>query len=98
MAKEIISVSHKELDRLQIIRGAVSRHITQDQAAERKGLSVRQVKHLVQRYRVEGSQGMISPRRGKCSNNAFSPEFRSLVGELIQIDALRMTGWSTGSR
>lgn len=40
MAKEIISMSHKELDRLQIIRESVSRHITQDQAAERIGISL----------------------------------------------------------
>ncbi len=37
MAKETISMSHKELNRLQIIRKSVSRHITQDQAAERIG-------------------------------------------------------------
>lgn len=43
MAKEIISMSYKELDRLQIIRESVSRHINQEQAAERIGISVRQV-------------------------------------------------------
>lgn len=84
MAKEIISMSHKELDRLQIIRESVSRHITQDQAAERIGISVRQVKRLVQRYRVEGPQGLVSRRRGKRPNNAFSPEFRSLVISLVR--------------
>ena len=84
MAKEIISMSHKELDRLQIIRESVSRHITQDQAAERIGISVRQVKRLVQRYRVEGPQGLVSRRRGKRPNNAFSPEFRSLVITLVR--------------
>lgn len=37
MTKEMISMSHKELDRLQIIRDSASRQITQEQAAERVG-------------------------------------------------------------
>ncbi|SLV28905.1 transposase [Klebsiella pneumoniae] len=54
MTKETISMSLKELDRLQIIRDSVSRQITQEQAADRIGISIRQVKRLVQRYRIEG--------------------------------------------
>lgn len=68
MSKEIISISLKELDRLQIIRDSVSRQITQEQAADRTGISIRQVKHLVQRYRSEGPQGLISRRRGQRPN------------------------------
>lgn len=42
MIKETVTMSHKELHRLQII---------QEQAAARIGISIRQVKRLVQRYR-----------------------------------------------
>lgn len=45
MIKETVTMSHKELHRLQII---------QEQAAARIGISIRQVKRLVQRYRNEG--------------------------------------------
>jgi Trp operon repressor len=38
-----------ELDRLHIIQESLNRHITQEQAAARIGISIRQVKRLVQR-------------------------------------------------
>lgn len=68
----------------QIIRDSVSRQITQEQAADRIGLSIRQVKRLVQRYRVEGPQGLVSRHRGRRPNNAFTPDFRNLVISLIR--------------
>lgn len=77
-------MSLKELDRLQIIRDSVSRQITQEQAADRIGISIRQVKRLVQRYRIEGPQGLISRRRGQRPNNTFSSEFRTLVISLVR--------------
>lgn len=84
MSKEIISMSLKELDRLQIIRDSVSRQIAQEQAADRIGISIRQVKRLVQRYRIEGPQGLISRRRGQRPNNAFTSEFRTFVISLVR--------------
>jgi len=77
-------MSHKELDRLQIIHESVKRHITQEQAAVRIGISIRQVKRLVHRYRNEGPVGLISRRRGKRPNNAFTPEFRTTVISLLK--------------
>lgn len=50
MFKEAVTMSHKELNRLQIIQKTVCRNITQEQAAERTGVSVRQIKRLVHRY------------------------------------------------
>lgn len=49
MIKETVTMSHKELHRLQIIQESINRHITQEQAAARIGISIRQVKRLVQR-------------------------------------------------
>ncbi|EAA9504254.1 helix-turn-helix domain-containing protein, partial [Salmonella enterica] len=76
MFKEAVTMSHKELNRLQIIQETVCRNITQEQAAARTGVSVRQIKRLVHRYRTEGAEGLISRRRGKRPNNAFSAQFR----------------------
>ena len=58
MIKETVTMSHKELHRLQIIQESINRHITQEQAAARIGISIRQVKRLVQRYRNEGPSGL----------------------------------------
>jgi predicted DNA-binding protein (UPF0251 family) len=60
MIKETVTMSHKELHRLQIIQESINRHITQEQAAARIGISIRQVKRLVQRYRNEGPSGLVS--------------------------------------
>ena len=84
MIKETVTMSHKELDRLQIIQESVNRHITQEQAASRIGISVRQVKRLVHRYRNEGPVGLISRRRGKRPNNAFTPEFKTTVISILK--------------
>ncbi|MBB6749512.1 transposase, partial [Escherichia coli] len=46
MIKETVTMSHKELHRLQIIQESINRHITQEQAAARIGISIRQVKRL----------------------------------------------------
>lgn len=75
MIKETVTMSHKELHRLQII---------QEQAAARIGISIRQVKRLVQRYRNEGPSGLVSHRRGKRPNNSFSTEFRATVISLLK--------------
>lgn len=72
-------MSRKERDRLQIIQESVNRHITQEQAAVRIGIYVRQVKRLVHQYRNEGPVVLISRRRGKRPNYAFSPDFRTTV-------------------
>ena len=84
MIKETVTMSHKELHRLQIIQESINRHITQEQAAARIGISIRQVKRLVQRYRNEGPSGLVSRRRGKRPNNSFSTEFRATVISLLK--------------
>lgn len=84
MIKETVTMSHKELDRLHIIQESLNRHITQEQAAARIGISIRQVKRLVQRYRNEGPSGLVSRRRGKRPNNSFSTEFRTTVISLLK--------------
>jgi transposase len=84
MIKETVTMSHKELDRLQSIQEPVSRHITQEQAAVRIGVSIRQVKRLVHQYRNEGPVGLIFRRRGKRPNNAFTPAFRTTVISLLK--------------
>ena len=65
MAKEHITMSRKEVDRAGGIRLVVEKQLQQKEAAGQLGLSVRQVKRLVQRYRAEGPAGLVSRRRGK---------------------------------
>ncbi len=72
MPKGMIAMSHKELDRLSVIKSITRKQVTQVQAAQQLNLSVRQIKRLLVRYRREGDAGLVSRRRGKPSNNRLS--------------------------
>ena len=50
-----LTMSRKELNRLEILGRALERRLTQAQAAEQLGLSVRQVERLCRKLRVEGA-------------------------------------------
>ncbi len=65
MTKEAITMSQKEVDRLQVIQRTLEIRGGQAVAARQLGLSVRQVKRLVQRYRRQGAAGVVSRRRGQ---------------------------------
>ena len=84
MSSEEIRLSMRELDRAGVIRQVVEGRLTQREAAERLGLSVRQVKRLVARYRTHGAAGLVSGHRGKRSNNAIDAATRREVLELVR--------------
>jgi hypothetical protein len=58
-----------EVNRLKIIQDVVDRRLTTLMAARRLGISDRQCRRLLSRYRESGPLGMASRRRGKLSNN-----------------------------
>jgi hypothetical protein len=64
----LVSLSMRELDRLKVIQAIVEIGLKPGRAAERLGLSVRQVERLVTRYREHGPSGVASGRRGRPGN------------------------------
>jgi len=58
------------------IQAAARRQMRQAQAAVQLGLSARQVKRLVRRYRERGTADLVSARRGKCPANAIAEAVR----------------------
>lgn len=69
-------MSAGEVDRLGVIRKVLAKRLLQREAAEQLGLSVRQVKRLVRRYRADGAAGLVSSRRGKRPNNVIGAGVR----------------------
>ncbi|MEY2343265.1 helix-turn-helix domain-containing protein [Acidithiobacillus sp. IBUN Pt1247-S3] len=55
MTKECITMSHREVDCVGLLQSLLNKQLRQREVAERLGLSVRQVKRLVARYRAEGA-------------------------------------------
>jgi len=84
MAKGLITMSRKEVDRLGVIKDVVDKKIKQRQAAKRLGLSIRQIKRLVRRYRLEGVDGLLSRRRGRPPHNTISVAKRESIMKLVR--------------
>jgi transposase-like protein len=62
-------MSHSELTRLEILQLIEDRRLSQAQAATMLGLTDRQMRRLVQRYRVQGPEGLVSKKRGMRGNH-----------------------------
>lgn len=77
-------MSAREVDRLSVIRKVVSKRLLQREAAERLGMSIRQIKRLARRYRDDGAAGLVSRRRGQRSNNALDPGVRREVLDVVR--------------
>jgi transposase len=84
MDRETIAMSHKELDRVGVIRKVVDGVLVQREAALQLGLSVRQVKRLVRAFRAEGPKGLVSRHRGRPSNNRIDASLRDHFIELVR--------------
>lgn len=94
----MITMSMRELDRLKVIEAVAEARLMPWRAAERLGLSVRQIERLVIRYREHGAQGVTSCKRGRHARGVraganSSKGYGGLPGP-VQIDWPRMTcGW-----
>ena len=84
MVAEGALMTVKEADRAAVVLAVVERRLKQREAAERLGLSVRQVKRLAKRLRERGAAGMASRRRGAPSNRAFGEEARREALRLVR--------------
>ena len=76
-------LSMAEADRAVVIGQVAEKRLRQREAADRLGLSVRQVKRLLARYRERGPAGLVSGHRGKVSNNAMAGAVRRAAMELV---------------
>lgn len=65
---ELVTLNMRELDRLKMVQAIVEIGLRPGRAAERLGLSVRQVERLVIRYRDQGPSGVVSGRHGRPGN------------------------------
>ena len=77
-------LSMREADRAGVIGQVAENRLMQREAAERLGVSVRQVKRLLVRYRARGPAGLVSGHRGKVSNNAMAEAVRREAMELVR--------------
>ena len=77
-----VSMTMQDLDRLKSIQAVVDGALKPKRAAERLGMTSRQVRRLVALYRDHGPVGLISRRRDRRSNRRLSA---ALEAQIIQI-------------
>ena len=77
-------MSAEELERLKVVREVKKRHITQKQAAEELGLSVRWVRVLLVRLRTRDDAGLRHSFCGRQSNHRRPETVKRRVVELYR--------------
>jgi transposase len=80
----LITMSQKELNRLEAIQKIRDRRLSVVDAARLLSLSRSQVHRLLQAYDRDGAAGLVSGKRGRPSNRRHGDEFRNAVLDLVR--------------
>jgi hypothetical protein len=81
---ETLSLSPKEVRRLQAMQSLQDGNITQAQAAVTLRTSQRQVRRIYRRFREDGPKGVVSRHRGKAAGNRLEPALIDRIVDLIR--------------
>jgi transposase len=82
--EKLLTMSASEMSRMEVMNRLEEKRLQQREAAEMLGVSTRQIKRLLSKYRESGASGLVSKRRGKASNNQFSKEVKPLSNRFIR--------------
>lgn len=77
-------MSAQELDRLTVIERVLEKRLSQVEAGKQLGITARQVRRLVGRYRQDGAAGLVSKKRGIRGNRAYPDAVRNAVIALVR--------------
>jgi len=80
---KLLTMSNKELTRLEVMQQLEEKRMRQRAAAEMLGVSERHVRRLFRAYKQGGAKELISKRRGRASNNRLAPEVIEQARDLI---------------
>lgn len=81
---DMLHMSLKEAERMEVMKLLTEGIIKNKEAAERLKLSTRQIKRLKKRYKEEGQKGVVSKKRGKASNRSYSAEIREKIRRIVE--------------
>lgn len=79
----LVTLNMRELDRLKVIQAVVEMGLKPGRAAERLGLTVRQIERLVIRYQELGAAGRASRKR-ECHGILLAKENLTLQDRLVK--------------
>jgi transposase len=84
MSEGLLLMSVQERERSHVVRQAIEHHLSQQEGAERLGISVRQFKRLVRAWKHDGAAGLVSRQRGQASHNRLVDEQRIRIVGLLK--------------
>ena len=80
----VIAMSHGELSRYDTLLRFERGELRIEDASALLGVCTRQVYRLLGRLRTDGAEALVSWKRGRPSNRAFQPAFRTRVIDLVR--------------
>ena len=80
----VITMSRRELTRLQVLIDVAHKRLPIDDAAALIGVTRRQAYRLLDVFRQRGAEGLVSVRRGRPSNRAHGVVFRETVLSIVR--------------
>jgi len=80
----LVTMSDKELVRAQVIQSVCEKRLRRRDAASQLDLSERQVQRLMDKFRLSGTPGLASLKRGKPGNNNLPEQLRMNVLALLR--------------
>ena len=75
----------KETERIAIMDNLIAKRIKQKHASSQLGISVRQVRRMVKRYKREGIAGLIHKSRGRIGNRTLDKEKKQQIISCIKV-------------
>jgi len=81
---ETITMSSKEVSRLEVMQKLNEKWLSQKEASTILGVSVRQIKRLLKSYREKGAKGLISKHRGRKGNNRLDEKVLKKALDLLK--------------
>jgi Homeodomain-like domain len=79
-----VTMSMRELDRLKCVQAVIDGEQHMYRAAEQLGITTRQLRRLVERYRAEGPAGLISRACHRPSNNRLEPDVEQRITSILR--------------
>ena len=84
MPKEIITMSQRDLNRMEVISKVKEKEVKQKDAAEILGLSERQIRRIVRRVKEDGISGIIHRLRGREAHNKIDHKEREKILKIYE--------------
>lgn len=79
-----VTLTMKEIKRLYVLQQIADKQLTGSKAAELLGLSLRQIRRLIAKYREQGAPGIVHGNRGRVPNNRIEEATRARIWELAE--------------